>query len=223
MEKKETAKPRTEPRITPRTAQAVGLSPQKLSEDISENEQRYRDLVEHLPLGIAILLDGKLMFINISGARMMAAEKPEDMIGRNFMDFVHPDFHEVVNARLLKVYHGETAPAMEQKYVRLDGKIIDIEASSYPFVYHNKPAVQIIVKDITEQKESRLAIKKSETLFSQLFHVSPMAIVMLDNEGNVAQVNPGFEKLFGFTFEELKGNGLNQTIVPDALDPEGND
>src|SRR5260221_7823983 len=98
MEKKET-QPRTEPRINPRTAHAVGLSPQKLSEDISENEQRYRDLVEHLPLGIAILLDGKLMFINISGARMMAAEKPEDMIGRDFMDFVHPDFKEVVSER----------------------------------------------------------------------------------------------------------------------------
>jgi PAS domain S-box-containing protein len=163
------------------------------------------------------------MFLNISGARMMAAEKPDLMIGRHFMDFVHPDFQEVVSGRLLKVQSGETAPAMEQKYVRLDGKIIDVEVSSYPFVYHNKPAVQIIVKDITEQNESRLAIKKSETLFSQLFHVSPMAIVMLNSEGNVAQVNSGFEKMFGYSFEELKGRELNQTIVPDALESEGND
>lgn len=219
MEKKET----THPHINPSTAKAVGLSPQKLSEDISENEQRYRDLVEHLPLGIAILQEGKLMFINISGARMMAAERPEDMIGRNFMDFVPPDFHPIVDARLLKVHRGETVAAMEQKYIRLDGKMIDVEVSSYPFVYHNKPAVQIIVKDITEQKESRLAIKKSETLFSQLFHVSPMAIVMLNSDGLVAQVNPGFEKMFGFSFEELKGRELNQTIVPDAFESEGND
>ncbi|MGC4022025.1 MAG: PAS domain S-box protein [Cyclobacteriaceae bacterium] len=50
-----------------------------------------------------------------------------------------------------------------------------------------------------------------------------MAIVMLDNDGNVAQVNPGFEKMFGYSFSELKGKGLNQTIVPDALVSEGND
>src|SRR6267154_433633 len=200
MAKKET----THPNMNPSTAKAVGLSTRKLPEDISENEQRYRDLVEHLPLGIAILLDGQLVFINISGARMMAAEKPEDMIGRNFMEFVAPDFHHIVYQRLQNVGRGETVSAMEQKYVRLDGKMIDVEVSSYPFVYHNKPAVQIIVKDITEQKESRLAIKKSETLFSQLFHVSPMAIVMLDNEGLVAQVNPGFEKMFGYPFHELK-------------------
>jgi len=177
MERKSTAK------VNPATLAPASLTRQKLHEDISENEQRYRDLVEHLPLGIAILLEGKLMFINISGARMMAAERPEDMIGRNFMDFVPPDFHQIVNARLSKVHRGETVAAMEQKYIRLDGKMIDVEVSSYPFVYHNKPAVQIIVKDITEQKESRLAIKKSETLFSQLFHVSPMAIVMLNSEG----------------------------------------
>jgi len=219
MDKKET----TQSRINPGTAKAVGIIPQKLPEDISENEQRYRELVEHLPLGIAILVDGKLMFLNISGAIMMAAEKPEDMIGRDFMDFVHTDYKASVRERLVKVQQGESAPVAEQKYVRVDGKIIDVEVSSYPFIYHNKPAVQIIVKDITEQKESRMAIKKSETFFSQLFHVSPMAIVMLNSEGHVAQVNPGFEKMFGYTFEELKGQELNQTIVPDSLESEGND
>jgi PAS domain S-box-containing protein len=212
---KETARSRN-----PKTAEII---PTKLPEDITENEQRYRDLVEHLPLGIAILADSKLVFLNISGAVMMAAKKPEELIGRDFMEFVHPDFQEEASRRILRVQLGETAPAMEQKYVRIDGKVIDVEVSSYPFVYHNKPAVQIIVKDITVEKESLLTIKRTETLFSQLFHVSPMAIVMLNSEGRVAQVNRGFEKMFDFTFEELKGKELNQTIVPDSLESEGND
>ena len=219
MEKKET----TKPRINLQTANAVGLSPQKLSEDISENEQRYRDLVEHLPLCIAILCEGKIVFINISGARMMAARNPEDIVGRNVTDFIHPDSREVILTRMHKVLRGGHAGPSEEKFVRLDGKEIEVEVSAFPFKYQNKPAQQIIARDVTEQKENRLAIKKSETLFSQLFHVSPMAIVMLDNEGKVAQVNPGFEKLFGYCFEELKGLELNQTIVPDDLESEGND
>ncbi len=225
MAKKEFARLHTPENLTELNPSGRGahLSHPKIHEDISENEQRYRDLVEHLPLGIAVLSEGKLAFINISGAQMMAAEKPEDLIGRSFIEFVHPNFHGLAVARTTKALNGESAPAMEQKYVRLDGKIIDVEVSSYPFTYHGKPAIQIIVKDITEQKESRLAVKKSETLFSQLFHVSPMAIVMLDSEGNVAHVNPGFEKLFGYSFDELKGKGLNQTIVPDVLEAEGND
>ena len=219
MEKKET----TPSQFNRHTTKMIGILPPKLPEDISENEQRYRDLVEHLPLGIAILMEAKLMFLNISGALMLAAEKPEELIGRNFMDLVHPDFQETFSNRLLKVQRGETAAATEQKYIRLDGKVIDVEVSSYPFIYHHRPAVQVILKDITEQKETRLARKKSETLFSQLFHVSPMAIAMLNSEGLVAQVNPGFEKMFGYAFEELKGRELNQTIVPDGLESEGND
>ena len=99
MDKKQT----TQSRINPGTTKAMGVLPQKLPEDISENEQRYRELVEHLPLGIAILLDGKLVFLNISGAIMMAGEKPEDLVGRDFMDFVHPDYQDVVRSRVLRI------------------------------------------------------------------------------------------------------------------------
>src|ERR1041385_4348929 len=217
MERKSTAK------VNPAAMTTASLTRHKLHEDISENEQRYRDLVEHLPVCIAVLCDGKVTFINESGARMMGGQKPDDIVGLSVLDFVHEDFKESVIQRNKQVLKGIAAPPMEEKFVRLDGKVIDVEVSSYPFIYQNKPAAQVIVKDITEQKESRVAAKKSETLFSQLFHVSPMAIVMLDNDGNVAQVNPGFEKMFGYTFAELKCKGLNQFIVPDSLESEGND
>lgn len=217
MERKSTAK------VNPTAIAPASLTRQKLHEDISENEQRYRDLVEHLPLCIAVLCDGKVVFINESGARMMGGQRPEDIVGLSVLDFVHEDYKEAVIQRNKQVLKGIAAPPLEEKFVRLDGKVIDVEVSSYPFTHQNKPAAQVIVKDITEQKENRVAAKKSETLFSQLFHVSPMAIVMLDNEGNVAQVNSGFEKMFGYTFSELKGKGLNQFIVPDALESEGND
>jgi PAS domain S-box-containing protein len=60
-------------------------------------------------------------------------------------------------------------------------------------------------------------------MFSQLFHNSPFGKVMLDDKGKVALVNKGFEKIFGFTQEELQHKQLNQFIVPDNLTTEGND
>jgi len=223
MNKKETPLPRLESWINPRPAKKVERPSQKLPEDAGEDENRYRALLEHLPLGIAILCEGNMVFVNRSGARMMGAESPEKMIGSNFLNFIHPDSRHESLSRISKVLEGENVPTLEQKYIRLDGKVIDVEVSGYPFVHQNKPAIQVIMKDITEEKENRMAVKKSETLFSQLFHVAPMAIVMLDNEGRVVQINPGFEKLFGFSFSELCGQELNQTIVPDALETEGND
>lgn len=140
------------------------------------------------------------------------------------MDFVHPDYRKQVSERAQQVIEtGEHQPAVEEKYIRLDGKVIDVEALAFPFVYEGKKAVQVIVHDITEKKKAEATIRKTETLFSQLFQSSPMAVTMLDEKGDVVQINKGFEELFGYTLSELKGRSLNEFIVPEELEAEGND
>jgi PAS domain S-box-containing protein len=46
---------------------------------------------------------------------------------------------------------------------------------------------------------------------------------MLNERGKVVQTNKGFEELFGYSLQELEGKELNQFIVPDSLESEGND
>lgn len=188
-----------------------------------ESERKYRELVEHLPVGIGIHAQGVLVYANQYALRMMGAEDVDDIIGRSVLDFVHPDYKELVVERMKLIKGGVEVPPVEEKFVRLDGKIIDVETSAYPFQHHGMPAIQIIVRDLTETKNAQLSVKKVERLFSQLFQNSPMAVVMLNEQGSVVQVNSGFEDLFGYTNEELKGKGLNPYIVPAELESEGND
>jgi PAS domain S-box-containing protein len=188
-----------------------------------ESDRKYRELVEHIPLGIGIHAEGKLVYANRHALEMMGASKPEDLIGKSVLELVHPDYRDVVRERMRLTLQGIEVPAIEQKYVRLDGKIIDVETAAYPFSHHGTPAVQIISKDITEKKQALEAMRKTETLFSQLFQNSPMAIVILDDKGNVVQINQGFHELFGYSVDELKGKGLNSFIVPEELEAEGND
>jgi PAS domain S-box-containing protein len=188
-----------------------------------ESDKKYRELVEHIPLGIGIYTEGKLVYANHYAMEMMGASKPEDLLGKTVLDIVHPDYHDLVRERIKLVLQGIAVPAIEQKYVRLDGKIIDVESAAYPFSHHGISAVQLIVKDITEKKQALESMRKTETLFSQLFQNSPMAIVILDDKGNVVQINQGFHEMFGFSVDELKGRGLNAFIVPEELEAEGND
>ncbi|MFZ5972374.1 MAG: PAS domain S-box protein [Bacteroidota bacterium] len=189
----------------------------------ADTEKRYRDLVEHLPLGVGVHVGGVLIYANRYALNMMGAESPQQLLNKNVLDLVHPDYRQMVLERMKHVMAGNTAPAVEEKYVRLDGKIIDVEATAHPFTYQGQPAVQIIAKDITETKAAQVSVKKVGMLFSQLFQNSPMAVVMLDERGTVVEINQGFEKLFGYTNEELKGKGLNPYIVPEELEAEGND
>ena len=189
-----------------------------------ESEQRYRDLVEHLPLGIGIYVDGNLVFANRQAAHLMGVKKPEDLHGISIFELIHPDFHQHTLQRIHRVMtNAEHQPSAEEKYIRLDGKVIDVESLAFPFTYEGKKAVQIILQDITEKKIAEATIRKTETLFSQLFQSSPMAVTMLDENGDVVEINKGFEALFGFTLSELKGRSLNEFIVPDELETEGND
>jgi PAS domain S-box-containing protein len=187
-----------------------------------ENELKYQSLVEHLPLGVGVHVNGKLVFANRYAYKMMGA-KAGELIGKNVLDFVHPEFRELVIERIKKVIVGESLPVIEEKYIRLDGKVIDVETSAIPFVYEGQVANQIIVRDITERKQAEEIIKRNETLFTQLFQVVPIGMVLLDESGKVEMVNKGFVEMFGFELTDLRGKNLNDFIVPEELLSEGID
>lgn len=196
----------------------------KTQEQIAvEAEGRYRELIETLPLGIVIYQDNQLVFANKSVAKMMGATTVDDLLGKPALHFVHPE--SIANAleRIQLLKDGKTVPTIEQKYIRLDGKPIIVDVSAHQLNFRGKPAIQIIIKDTTVEREAQMAKRKTETLFSQLFKSSPFGLVMLDDTGKVVQVNEGFEKMFGYTSEDLAGKSLNDFIVPAELETEGND
>jgi PAS domain S-box-containing protein len=189
----------------------------------ADAELQYGMLLESLPLGVGIHQNGVLVYANTHAAKIMGATAPTDLIGKQVLEMVHSDYRSLVVERIKNLMSGQLAPVAQEKFVRLDGVEITVETYAVPFQYNGKPAVQIVVKDITEEQLTKEAIRKTETLFSQLFHNSPFGKVMLDEEGKVVLVNGGFEKIFGFKQDELQGKELNQFIVPDNLTSEGND
>ncbi len=196
----------------------------KTEEQIAiETEGRYRELVETLPLGIVIYQNSELVFANAAAAKLMGASSAQELIGKKALGFVHPDSIATAQNRMKLLMDGKSVPTIEQKYVRLDGKEIIVDVSAHSLTFRNKPAIQIIIKDTTQERETRLAKLKTETLFSQLFKSSPFGLVMLDDAGKVVQVNEGFEKMFGYTSNDLTGKSLNDFIVPQELESEGND
>ena len=132
---------------------------QVMAEAMRESEERYRKLVEMSPEGIALHLDGTVSFMNPSGARILGARGPEQVIGRSMFDIVHPELHEVVRERMRYLAEtGTQTPWVEERFVRFDGTIIDVEVSAASFLWQGKQMTQIIFHDISERKlaEARL-------------------------------------------------------------------
>lgn len=186
-----------------------------------ESELRYQTLVERLPIGVVVHNHGKIVFAN-SHANSILGASNQELIGTHVLQYIYRDQRDKILNRMKEV---ASAPSgmLEQKYVRLDGKVIDVEASVFPFVYKGTPSFQVIFRDITERKQAEMKLKKNETMFRQLFQNVPIAVVLLDDNGKVNQVNPGFQQMFGYEWKELRGKNLNDYIVPDHLHNEGID
>jgi PAS domain S-box-containing protein len=188
-----------------------------------ETELRYLNLVERLPIGVVIHKQGKLIFANVQAHQILGAKKSQGLLGSDVLNFVHPEYHPRIMRRMREVAEGMPSPMVEQQYVRMDGRVIDVETMASPFTFQGEPCVQVIFRDITERKQTEERIKKNETLLAQLFQNVPMAVVLLTETGKVEQVNKGFEEMFGFTLDELKGKSINDFIVPEELVHEGVD
>ena len=189
----------------------------------AEAERKHRDLLAFLPISIAIHAQGKLLYVNGHCMAMMGATNKEELIGKEVVQFIHPDYRALVKDRIQLVLKGHSVPFVEEKLVRLDGKVIDVQSSALPIVYQGVEAVQNIAVDITGQKMAEMNIQKVETLFTQLFNNVPLAIVMLEANGHVANLNKGFEEMFGYTLDEIKGKNLEGFIVPSDLNEEGSE
>lgn len=195
----------------------------ELEQKQNESDLRYRNLVESLPLGMGIHQKGKLVYVNEYAIRLLEATHVGQLIGKSVLDFVHPEELEAAKELMKGVMMGQPVTGVRERFVTLKGNEIFVETSAHPFTFSGAPAVQLIVRDITEQTKAQETNRKTELLFSELFNSAPMAIVLLDSKGNVDRMNRGFEQMFGFTISELKGKSLNEFIVPPNLEAEGND
>jgi PAS domain S-box-containing protein len=66
------------------------------------------------------------------------------------------------------------------------------------------PAVENALK-LKKEKEKAQAAEKEIQKLSAGIEQSPSAIIITDVEGNIEYVNPGFEKITGYTKDEVKG------------------
>jgi diguanylate cyclase (GGDEF)-like protein/PAS domain S-box-containing protein len=146
---------------------------------LKESEERFRTLIEWSPEPVLVIRGGKLRYANPAALAMFGAKSGEDLIGKPFLELVHPDFHQVVLDRIKKISEGGTAaPMLEEKFLRLDGTPLDVEVQSTAIVYDGEPAIQAAIRDITARKAAQEQIQS--LAFSDALTGLPNRRLLLD-------------------------------------------
>jgi PAS domain S-box-containing protein len=192
--------------------------------DISEilkQKELYQSLFENLPVGVVIHQDGKIVRCNKKAVEIGGAKFEDEIIGKPVIDFVHPDYRKTVVERIKKILEkGGEAPPIEEKFLRIDGSVIDVEVRASMILWEGKPAVQVIVEDITEKKklqdELMRKYRDEEELrlkFETIFKNIGEGILFQNDKGIIELANKEFCKILGYKSEdELIGKPFDEFL-----------
>ncbi len=176
---------------------------------LSESEERYRNVAELSPNAIILHKEGIIIYANQKMAELTGFSKPEDLIGVTIYNFVHPDYKAKVLQRLTELEQfGGRLPAIEEKYIRRNGEVLDALVAAVMFGGKKNKTVLTVLQDITEFKKAEQALKQSEARFRQIIEKSNDAMYVIIKKSFVL-VNPKMVELFGYSREEFSTPGFN--------------
>ncbi len=180
----------------------------KIEDDLKETKEEFSTIVKNAPDIIAIHSAGKILFINEKGLELFKAKSSDEIIGKPLLHFVHRDFKDIVKERAFKAEKkNQASPAIEEKFIALDGSFIDVEVKSIPTKYQNKNSVLIIARDISERKKAEETVKSERALFLKVLDNIPTSVYVTDMEG---------KKIFANSSQlKFMGHDSNESIVVD--------
>ena len=154
----------------------VDLTDRKRMESaLRDSEKRYMSLLNIMPDGIRVNRDGYVIYANEAEAKLLGAASPDDLIGLP-ANFTPPEESENVQARRNLLARREFADWRETSRVRLDGRIVPVEAAAIPIDWGGALANLHVTRDITEKREAMRRLEESQTRYQRLIDASPDAI-----------------------------------------------
>jgi PAS domain S-box-containing protein len=188
----------------------------KAEEALQESEDRYRKLVEISPDAVILHRDGKIMYMNPAALNLIGASHSDEIIGKNVLDFIQPDFRDAVRINIQKDLRGDRTPPIELHMLRVDGASVIVEGRGIRTLIDGNPAVQVAIRDITERKQAEQALRESEATARALINAPTDSILLLDSLGVILELNDTAARRLGKPKDELVGVRVDD-ILPEGI------
>ncbi|TAL37472.1 MAG: PAS domain S-box protein [Spirochaetes bacterium] len=192
---------------------------------LAESEEKYRALVENVN-EVIYTLDREGYFTYVSPVvERLSGFKSEEIIGKNFTDFIHPEDLPGLLSSYEKTMSGGFDP-YEYRIFDKDGTVHHIRTSSRLIVKDGVASgITGVMTDITRRKEaeSRMrevveALRKSEEELRLITENMRDTIWLMDMNLQITWLSPSVVKSRGFTMEELIAMPLERHMTPASLE-----
>lgn len=209
---------RAEPTVsTDINARVFGVG-QDVSQEIESREQAaanaatLESIFEHSPIGQSIVSSAGVVLAANPAYCDITGYRADEIVDNHFDLVVQPRLRERARERLLQsIVQSGTRHDFNARWRRKDGKGIDVDLCVMPIRDDGGTVRQLVtaVQDVTEQTRARTDLERLAAIVVS----SADAIESVTPHGSVLSWNPGAERLYGYTSEEMVGATL-ASIVP---------
>ena len=184
---------------------------------LHEGAKLYRQLLEFCPVGIALVEKGNITFVNRSGTHLLGAASPKQLLEKSLAGFAHADSQENLEKRLQESeFESNKKTLLQEKFLRLDGKEIDIELEALLVTDSGHQAILLVMHDVTRRAREQGLLPFHAHLLSQV----PDAVVAVDDERKITYWNRSAEKLYEVAADEVLGKKLEEVYEKRWSDEE---
>ena len=203
-------------------AQIIGIGQdvterRQAEEELAEREAQFRALSDQSLTGIALIQDGRFVYVNPRITEMFGYT-PAEMIGLTTVDVVHEDDRAMMRESLRQRLTGEVESVHHFfKGLRKDGTCCDVELFGRSLVYRGRRAALSTLLDITDRTRADATLRAQEKRFRSLIENSAEGIGLISGDTSAIYLSPAFEQMVHFPVEEWLGRPVFELVHPADL------
>ena len=185
----------------------------EIEDSLIESEKKFRNLSEEIADGVAVIIAGKIKWINKAFPKIFGFEHDE-LLDMNIDSIIQP-------AKLPKNKESSTHATssnnmLETRYETTgtlkDGGRIAIGVSEKNITFDNRSALQIVTRDITERMLAQEKINRAKMEWEQTFNTVPDMITILDSRNRILRVNKSMAAHLNSSREALVGKNFHMLV-----------
>lgn len=149
-----------------------------------QSEASFRALLGSAPVGVSVVVAGRLRYVNASLLSLLAYDDARDLLEKAPEAFVHASSREAAEARfraLDEMAIGAELPATVIDCVKRTGELVSVEFTTVVIELQGERATVALARDVTEQRRAeasreraeaalRRSLREKETLLKEVHH-----------------------------------------------------
>ena len=185
----------------------IDIQERKNIEDkLRKSEVKFRRVIESAPVGITILQNKKIAFLNPQLVKILKYQDYNELLESDFMDYVEKESKEALSDYIENLNKVKTFESpIECGFVARTREKVDCIIIGQQTEFREEKSIQLYIYDITEKKNSEKMVSQLTRAVEQ----SSTMVYITDKERKIEYVNNAFLQETGYSEEEVIGANVN--------------